>query len=143
MVCVKHVVRKSQQCYFLTRYIKKWIVEVLQVPYSLIPTRDLKLFPTHQFWETSQHMEFLGMKSVVYRLPLSQKNESQLKTNTIYTYPDTLWRSPRVDSGANTFSLHFNELPSLLKSCKMIMYAEDTVLYYSHKDMKEIEKILS
>ena len=23
------------------------------------------------------------------------------------------------------------------------MYAEDTVLYYSHKDMKEIEKILS
>ena len=25
----------------------------------------------------------------------------------------------------------------------MIMYAEDTVLYYSHKDMKEIEKILS
>ena len=39
--------------------------------------------------------------------------------------------------------LHFNELPSLLKSCKIIMYADDTVLYYSHKDMKEIEKVLS
>ena len=25
----------------------------------------------------------------------------------------------------------------------MIMYADDTVLYYSHKDMKEIEKVLS
>ena len=25
----------------------------------------------------------------------------------------------------------------------MIMYADDTVLYYSHKDVKEIEKILS
>ena len=25
----------------------------------------------------------------------------------------------------------------------MIMYADDTVLYHSHKDMKEIEKILS
>ena len=23
------------------------------------------------------------------------------------------------------------------------MYADDTVLYYSHKDMKEIEKVLS
>ena len=39
--------------------------------------------------------------------------------------------------------LHFNELRSLLKSCKMIMYADDTVLYYSHKDMKEIERVLS
>ena len=25
----------------------------------------------------------------------------------------------------------------------MIMYADDTVLYYSHKDMKEIERVLS
>ena len=41
------------------------------------------------------------------------------------------------------FLLHFNELPSLLKSCRMIMYADDTVHYYSHKDMKEIEKVLS
>ena len=45
--------------------------------------------------------------------------------------------------GPLLFLLHFNELPSLLKSCKMIMYADDTVLYYSHKDVKEIEKILS
>ena len=39
--------------------------------------------------------------------------------------------------------LHFNKLRSLLKSCKMVMYADDTVLYYSHKDMKEIERVLS
>ena len=45
--------------------------------------------------------------------------------------------------GPLLFLLHFNKLPSLLKSCKMIMYADDTVLYYSHKDVKEIEKILS
>ena len=25
----------------------------------------------------------------------------------------------------------------------MIMYADDTILFYSHKDMKEIEKVLS
>ena len=45
--------------------------------------------------------------------------------------------------GQLLFLLHFNELPSLLKNCKMITYADDTVLYYSHKDMKEIEKVLS
>ena len=45
--------------------------------------------------------------------------------------------------GPLLFLLHFNELPSLLKSCKMIMYADHTVLYYSDKDMKEIEKVLS
>ena len=39
--------------------------------------------------------------------------------------------------------LYFNELPSRLKSCKMIMYSDDTVLYCSHKDMKEIERVLS
>ena len=41
------------------------------------------------------------------------------------------------------FLLHFNKLTSMLKSCKMIMYVDDTILYYSHKDMKEIKKILS
>ena len=45
--------------------------------------------------------------------------------------------------GPLLFLLHFNELPSLLKNCKMIMYADDTVLHYSHKDLKEIEKVLS
>ena len=45
--------------------------------------------------------------------------------------------------GPLLFLLHFNKLPPLLKSCRMIMYADDTILYYSHKDMKEIEKVLS
>ena len=45
--------------------------------------------------------------------------------------------------GPLLFLLHFNELSSLLKSCKMIMYVDDTVLYYSQKDMKGIEKVLS
>ena len=62
MVFVKNLVRKSHQCYFLTRYIKQWIVGILQVPCSLISPRHLALFPTHQFWTSSQHMEFLEMK---------------------------------------------------------------------------------
>ena len=45
--------------------------------------------------------------------------------------------------GPLLFLLHFNELPSLLKSCKMVMHADDTVLYHSHKNMKEIKKVLS
>ena len=34
-------------------------------------------------------------------------------------------------------------MPSLLKHCKMIIYADDTVLFYNHKDQQEIEKVLS
>ena len=45
--------------------------------------------------------------------------------------------------GPLLFLLHFNEIPSLLKHCKMIMYADDTVLFYNHKDQQEIEKVLS
>ena len=45
--------------------------------------------------------------------------------------------------GPLLFLLHFNEMPSLLKYCKMIMYADDTVLFYNHKDQQEIEKVLS
>ena len=45
--------------------------------------------------------------------------------------------------GPLLFLLHFKELSSLLKSCKMIMYVDNTVLYYSYKDMKEIGKVLS
>ena len=36
--------------------------------------------------------------------------------------------------GPLLFLLHFYEMPPLLKHCKMTMYADDTVLYYNHKD---------
>ena len=38
------------------------IVGILQVPFSSISARHLTLLPTHQFWTSSQHMEFLEMK---------------------------------------------------------------------------------
>jgi hypothetical protein len=45
--------------------------------------------------------------------------------------------------GPLLFLLHFNELPTILKHCKILMYADDTVLYCHHHDLGEIEKILS
>ena len=53
----KNVVRKSQQGYFLTRYVNQWIVGIFQVPYSSFSARHLTLFPTRQapsiwnFWK--------------------------------------------------------------------------------------------
>ena len=36
--------------------------------------------------------------------------------------------------GPLLFLLHFNDAPKQLKHCKIIMYADDTVIYYHHKD---------
>lgn len=45
--------------------------------------------------------------------------------------------------GPLLFLLHFNEIPALLKHCQILMYADDTVLYYHHHNIEEIEKALS
>ena len=45
--------------------------------------------------------------------------------------------------GPVLFLLHFNEVPALLRHCEILMYADDTVLYFHHHDLHEIEKALS
>ena len=41
------------------------------------------------------------------------------------------------------FLLHFNEVLSLLKQLKGLIYADDTLLYYYHLHLPKIEKTLS
>ena len=45
--------------------------------------------------------------------------------------------------GPLLFLLHFNEVPEMLSCCNVILYADDTVLYFHHKDLHEIEKALT
>ena len=45
--------------------------------------------------------------------------------------------------GPLLFLLHFNDSANVLSKCNITKYADDTVLYYSHKDINEIEKVLS
>ena len=41
------------------------------------------------------------------------------------------------------FLLHFNDSANVLSKCNITKYADDTVLYYSHKDINEVEKVMS
>ena len=41
--------------------------------------------------------------------------------------------------GPLLFLLHFNGAYLPLKHCKILMYADDTVLYYAHKEVNVIE----
>jgi hypothetical protein len=45
--------------------------------------------------------------------------------------------------GPLLFLLHFNEMLTLLKHCKILMYADDTVLYYHHHNLEEIERAIT
>ena len=63
---------------------------------------------------------------------------------TLSTYESIFCGVPQCSVlGSLLLLQHFNEMPYLLKHCKMIMYADDTVLFYNHKDQKEIEEVLS
>ncbi|CAB4016872.1 Hypothetical predicted protein [Paramuricea clavata] len=44
--------------------------------------------------------------------------------------------------GPLLFIIHFNGIVASLNNCKILMYADDTVIYYSHKDIEVIEKKL-
>ena len=45
--------------------------------------------------------------------------------------------------GPLLFLLHFNDAASVLSKCRIVKYADDTMIYYSHKDIKEVEKVLN
>ena len=45
--------------------------------------------------------------------------------------------------GPLLFLLHFNDVYDVLRKCKIIKYADDTILYFADKDVKHIEKIIS
>ena len=45
--------------------------------------------------------------------------------------------------GPLLFLIHFNGVYLPVKNCKILMYADDTVLYYAHKDVKIIEQKLT
>ena len=45
--------------------------------------------------------------------------------------------------GPLLFVLLVNDLPKVTSSCSLLMYADDTVLFYSHKDVSDIERKLN
>ena len=45
--------------------------------------------------------------------------------------------------GPLLFLLHFNDAANVLSHCKIVKYADDTVLFYSHKDIEQVESFLN
>ena len=45
--------------------------------------------------------------------------------------------------GPLLFVLLVNDLPKVTSSCSLLMYADDIVLFYSHKDVSDIERKLN
>ena len=45
--------------------------------------------------------------------------------------------------GPLLFILYVNDLPSYIKKCKVTMYADDTVLYFSSSTLSELEENLN
>ena len=45
--------------------------------------------------------------------------------------------------GPLLFLLQFNDAANVLSHCKIVKYADDTVLFYSHKDTGHVEQILN
>ena len=45
--------------------------------------------------------------------------------------------------GPLLFLIHFNDATNVLSKCSIVKYADDTVLFFSHKDINEIELVLN
>ena len=45
--------------------------------------------------------------------------------------------------GPSLFTLYINDLPSVTKTCKLIIYADDTAIIYSDKQKEQIKNHLN
>ena len=45
--------------------------------------------------------------------------------------------------GPLLFLLHFNDISTVVSKCQIVKYADDTVLFYSHKEIENIEQVLN
>ena len=67
-------------------------------------------------------------------------NFDNKRSNEFYIYSGVLQGSIL---GPPLFLIFFNDFPDALKKSKVLMYAEDTVIYYVHGDINVIEKVLN
>ena len=54
-----------------------------------------------------------------------------------------MWNSTRFYSGTTLFLIYINDLPQALSETALNLYANDTCIYYQHKDIQNIETILN
>ena len=62
------------------------------------------------------------------------------RSNDFYIYSGV---PPGSILGPLLFLIFFNDFPDAFKKSKVLMYADDTVIYYAHSDINVIERVLS
>ena len=73
-----------------------------------------------------------------YRSQVADINNK--RSNAFYIYSGV---PPGSILGPLLFLIFFNDFPDAFKKSKVLMYADDTVIYYAHSDINVIERVLS
>ena len=91
--------------------------------------------------------------TISYSVMLSKLKTYGIKNEELEWFASYLfYRSQVVDInnkrpgsilGLLLFLIFFNDFPDALKKSKVLMYADDTVIYYVHSDINAIEKVLN
>ena len=75
---------------------------------------------------------------------LTDRTQSVSLDNVTYDSMDISYGVPQGSMlGPLLFTLYINDLPSITKTCKVILYADDTAIIYSDKQKAQIEKHLN
>ena len=111
------------------------------------------------FVDLSKAFDTVSHAAILDKLPAFGVSSNELKWFTDYLfnrsmyvmYSDSISQKMAVTCGVPQgsilgpllFLLHFNEVPELLSHCQVLLYADDTVLYFHNKNLSEIEKAIT
>jgi len=116
--------------------------------FSLATFLDIsKAFDTIQFCIMKSKLEHLGFRGIVLNLIMNYltdrqqyvyvNNSNSFYSNVIYGVPQGSILGPLL------FLLYINDLPNVLNFSKIIMYADDVVIWYSHNCLNIVTDIMN
>ena len=106
-----------------------------------------KAFDTVDHVILSRKLKSIGLDDNSLNWFKSYLTNRQQKTSINDTLSSSLPVSVGVPQGSILgpllFIIYINDMPSIVKHCKVILYADDTLLYYSSNSAREIEKYVN
>ena len=106
-----------------------------------------KAFDTVDHVILSRKLKSIGLDDKSLNWFKSYLTNRQQKTSINDTLSSSLPVSVGVPQGSILgpllFIIYINDMPSIVKHCKVILYADDTLLYYSSNSAREIEKYVN
>ena len=102
----------------------------------------------NKFAYTAQHHSYFKLSALGSALYFRRKFSSEISTSTVVTSINNITSTPKPVTvgvpqgsilGPLLFLIFINDLPQYLKHCKSILYADDTLLYYSARTENELQ----